>query len=120
MGLPSESLPLAQQHLSQSTITKVGPFLKRLTDAPVARAGFDDWLEYWDEQDEIGTMKLILDIPDKLVPAVVRILRARQFPDDDGMTDVIIMRDLKLEVLDYVDATNIVETLSSKIEEGIT
>lgn len=65
-------------------------------------------------------MKLVLDIPDKLVPAVVRILQARQFPDDDGMTDVVIMRDLNLEVPDYVDATNIVETLPDEIEKGIT
>ena len=61
-------------------------------------------------------MQVTLDIPDELVHIVVRILQERTFPDDDGMTDVIVMKDLGVSVEQFVEADNIVDNIADTIK----
>jgi hypothetical protein len=64
-------------------------------------------------------MKITLEIPNELVPAVIRIMESRVFPEDDGMTDVILMEELDISVNDFVRADHIVDEILTKIKENI-
>lgn len=62
-------------------------------------------------------MQVILDIPDELVHIVIRILEERKFPDDDdGITDVIVMRDLDIDVEQFVRADHAVDEILNTIK----
>lgn len=60
-------------------------------------------------------MKVTLDIPDDLVPVVVRILEEQSY-DNDEMVDVRIMRDLDISVETFVDADMIASGIHNEIE----
>lgn len=61
-------------------------------------------------------MKFTFDIPDDLLPAVARIFEEQRMrDDDDGMTDCIIMEEMKLSVPQYVKATNIVSKMKQEL-----
>lgn len=62
-------------------------------------------------------MKVTLDIPDELVPIVIRILEEQHFPDDDGGTDCWIMRDLDINVDQFVKALHIVDGIVGEIKK---
>lgn len=62
-------------------------------------------------------MTITLNIPDELVPAVLRILQEKSFPDDDGRTECWIMGDLNLSGEQFIRAENIVDSIRSDIEE---
>lgn len=64
-------------------------------------------------------MKIVIDIPDELAPAVLKIVENKSEPDDDGRSDAYIMHDLGLSVDDYVRASHIAESFASKIESEI-
>lgn len=61
-------------------------------------------------------MQITLDIPDELVPTVISILEHRQFPDDDGMTDVVITNELNITVEQFVRAEIIVDNIATIIK----
>lgn len=61
-------------------------------------------------------MQIIIDIPDELVPTVLSILEHKKFPEDDGMTDVVIMKDLDISVSQFVRAENIVDNITTRIK----
>lgn len=62
-------------------------------------------------------MRYVLNISEKLVPVVARILREREFPNDDGRTDADIMHDLQLSVAEYNQALRILDDLLDHLED---
>lgn len=61
-------------------------------------------------------MQITLDIPDELVPTVISILKHKQFPDDDGMTDVVIIDELDISIDQFVRAEIIVDNIATIIK----
>lgn len=62
-------------------------------------------------------MQLLIDIPDELIPVVVRIMQEKHFPDDNGRTEVYIIRDLDIDAATLSKAENIVDSIQTQIEE---
>lgn len=62
-------------------------------------------------------IKITLNIPDDLISAVIRILKERRFPDDDGITDVIVMREENLTVDQFVKADHLVDGIENAIKK---
>lgn len=61
-------------------------------------------------------MKLSLDIPDKLAPAIAEIIRCWD-RDDDGLSDANIMRDYNLTVPEKVEADRLFGEILSQLEK---
>lgn len=50
------------------------------------------------------TLAFTLEVPLRLLPVVAQLLREEALPNDDGVTDVAIMREQDCSVEDYVAA----------------
>lgn len=60
-------------------------------------------------------MKLEIDIPDKLAPAIAQIICDRD-RDDDGVADAMIMRDHGLTVEEKVEADRLFGEILAQLE----
>lgn len=63
-------------------------------------------------------MTFSFEIPDELVPVVAGILRARELPDDDGMTEVNLMRRYQVTPEKYGEASRFYEAIVTALENG--
>ena len=62
-------------------------------------------------------MRLEIDIPDKLAPAVAEIIRTWD-RDDDGLSDAMIMRDYELTVAEKVEADRLLGEILNQLEQS--
>lgn len=58
-------------------------------------------------------VKIEVTMEEKLFPIVGEILREQSFPDDDGMTDVIIMQRTGCSTEEFVEAERVIDILQN-------
>lgn len=57
-----------------------------------------------------------IEIPDELVKVVAAIFSERRFPDDDGMTEVRIMRKFGITPEQFVQATHVYDAIRRQLD----
>lgn len=64
------------------------------------------------------THTFTLSVPEPLLPLVAQILREQVFPEDDGVTQVAIMREQRCSVRAFTDAQACVDRLKQAVDDA--